>query len=421
MSLKALTFLTAGESHGPQLTILIQNMPAGLPLQPDDINEQLTRRQGGHGRGGRMKIEKDRVQIVGGVRHGLTMGGPIAMVVPNLDWANWTERMSVEPPSAGDLDAGGADHHTMGAPSRAAAHVTKLRPGHADLAGAIKYGHDDVRNVLERASSRETASRVAAGAVARRFLAELGVEIRSHTVRIGRVECSVPDAVRADPRGSANPEIAVFWERVAESAVRCADDAASARMIEEIDAARTAGDTLGGVFEVVAYGLPIGLGSFTQWDEKLDGRIGGALMSIPSIKGVEIGDGFAEAARRGSTVHDVIAYDESRGWTRPTNNAGGTEGGVSNGAPVVVRCATKPISTLIKPLDSVDLVSKELSPAHVERSDVCVVPAAGVVGEAMLALVLADAVRQKFGGDSMAEIRENVRSFVTTYAVASGG
>jgi chorismate synthase len=409
MTFKALTFLTAGESHGPQLTIFLQNVPAGLPLPAEAVDRQLSRRQGGHGRGGRMKIEKDRVQFVGGVRHGHTLGSPITMVIPNLDWPNWRARMAVEGPPDPDLAA-----REGPAPGR----VTQLRPGHADLAGAIKYGHDDVRNVLERASSRETASRVAAGAVARVFLEQFGVELRSHTVRIGPIVADVPPDVRRECGGSAHQEIAGFWGRVEASEVRCGDAAAAERMVGEIDAARTAGDTLGGVFEVVAYNLPIGLGSYVQWDEKLDGRLAGAFLSIPSIKGVEIGDGFAEAARRGSTVHDVIDHDARRGWSRRTNNAGGTEGGVSNGAPLVVRCAAKPISTLIKPLPSVDLVTKEESPAHVERSDVCVVPAAGVVGEAMAALVLADAFRQKFGGDSMDEVRRNYEGYVASYRPA---
>jgi chorismate synthase len=415
MGLKALMFVTSGESHGQQLTIFLQGIPAGMPLRAEWVNEQLTRRQGGYGRGGRMKIEKDRVQFVAGVRHGYTMGGPIAMVVPNLDWANWTDRMGVEPASTEDLDRGSADRHTDGFPSRAPSQFTKLRPGHADLAGAVKYGHEDVRNVLERASSRETASRVAAGAVARVFLHQFGVEIRSHTLRIGPVEAETPPQIRGEYSGSTNPEIAAFWEAVEASEVRCADPGASTRMIKEIKAARSAGDTLGGVFEVIAYNVPIGLGSYIQWDEKLDGRLAGALLSIPSIKGVEVGDGFGEATRRGSQVHDVIEYDDRRGWSRRTNNAGGTEGGVTNGAPLVVRCAAKPISTLIKPLPSVDLATKEQSPAHSERSDVCVVPAAGVVGEAMVSLVVADAFRQKFGGDSMSEIRRNYESYVSTY------
>ncbi len=397
MSLRALTFLTAGESHGQQLTIVMQNMPAGLKLSAAAVDEQLRRRQLGYGRGGRQKIEKDRVQFVGGVRHGCTLGSPIAMVIPNLDWANWVGRMDVAPPA------------------EATPKVTKLRPGHADLAGVVKYGHDDVRNVLERASARETAARVAAGAVARVFLEQFGIELRSHTLSIGPIQASTPDSLRRESSGSAHVEIADFWALVEGSDVRCGDGEAAERMVAEIQRTRTAGDTLGGVFEVIAYNAPIGLGSYSQWDAKLDGRLGAALLSLPSIKGVEVGDGFAEAARRGSQVHDVIEYDLARGWSRQTNNAGGTEGGVTNGAPLVVRCATKPISTLINPLPSVDLATKEAAPAHVERSDVCVVPAAGVVGEAMVALVLADAFREKFGGDSMAEIRCNYNAYVDTY------
>jgi chorismate synthase len=404
MGLKALTYLSAGESHGQQLTIVIQNLPAGLELSAADVNEQLRRRQGGYGRGGRQKIERDQVQFMAGVRHGYTLGSPLAMVVPNLDAPNWVDRMGVEKP------ADPADGSAEPSPK-----VTRLRPGHADLAGAVKYQFDDVRNVLERASARETASRVAAGAVARTFLRHFGIEIRSHTVRIGPIEAEAPQVVRLDSRGSQNPEIASFWERVEASDVRCGDADASEQMIEEIKAARQAQDTLGGVFEVVAYGVPIGLGSHTQWDEKLDGRLASALMSMPSIKGVEIGDGLRQTARRGSTVHDVITYDDQRGWSHATNNAGGTEGGISNGAPIVVRGAAKPISTLIKPLPSVDLVTHEPTPAHFERSDICVIPAAGVVGEAMVALVLADAFRQKFGGDSIAEIEKNYQAYVDTY------
>ena len=404
MGLKTITYLSAGESHGQQLTILIQNLPAGLAISAEDVNEQLRRRQGGYGRGGRQKIERDRVQFVGGVRHGYTMGSPLAMVIPNLDAPNWGDRMSAEKPdpSREDIDD-------------VIARVTRLRPGHADMAGALKYGFDDVRNVLERASARETASRVAAGAVARTLLKHFGIEIRSHTVRIGPICTAAPPLVLRDPAGSKNPDVAAFWEAVDESDVRCADPDAAEQMIEEIKAARTAQDTLGGIFEVVAYGVPIGLGSHTQWDEKLDARLAQALMSMPSVKGVEIGDGLAQTARRGSTVHDVITYQDGTGWAHETNNAGGTEGGITNGAPVVVRGAAKPISTLIKPLPSVDLITHEPTPAHFERSDVCVIPAAGVVGEAMVALVLADAFRQKFGGDSIAEIEKNYESYVSTY------
>ena len=404
MGLKALTFLTAGESHGQQLTIVMQNLPAGLEITAADVDEQLRRRQGGYGRGGRMKIERDKVQFVSGVRHGSTLGSPLAMVIPNLDWPNWVGRMDVEKP----VDPGDGTFEPT-------PKVTRIRPGHADMAGSLKYQFDDVRNILERASARETASRVAAGAVARTFLRHFGVEIRSHTVRIGTVDVAAPEHVLLDPAGSKNPEIAAYWAEVEASDVRCADADASEKMIEEIKAARTAQDTLGGIFEVVAYGLPIGLGSHTQWDEKLDGRLAAAVMSMPSIKGVEIGDGLAQTARRGSMVHDVLLYDDERGWHHQTNNAGGTEGGMTNGAPLVVRGAAKPISTLIKPLPSVAFITHEPTPAHFERSDICVIPAAGVVGEALVALVLADAFRQKFGGDSIAEIEKNYESYVNTY------
>lgn len=400
MTLKALRLQTAGESHGPQCTIILDNIPARLPLRAAQVNEHLTRRQGGYGRGGRMKIEKDQVQFVSGVRYGHTLGSPIAMVISNLDWPNWAGKMDVE------------------TPAEPTAKVTKMRPGHADFTGAVKYSHDDVRNVLERASSRETASRVAAGAVCRVFLEYFGVEIRSHTVRIGPVEAHVPGAVRLDKRGSGNPEIKLFFEAVEASELRCGDAESTDKMIAAIDAARRDGDTLGGVFEVIAYNLPIGLGSFGQWEDRLDGRIVGALGSIPSIKGAEVGEGFAEAARRGSTVHDVITYDDRDGWLHETNNAGGTEGGITNGAPLVARAAAKPIATLMKPLPSTDLATRERSVAHVERSDVCVVPAGGVVGEAMLAIILADAFRQKFGGDSVSEIERNYRSYVATYDAA---
>lgn len=396
MALKALSLLTAGESHGPQLTIILQGIPAGLELLAEDIDPQLARRQRGYGRGGRMKIERDRVQIVGGVRHGRTLGGPIALVVPNLDWPNWQGRMDVAPVA------------------EEVKRVSRLRPGHADLAGMIKYAHEDVRNVLERASARETASRVAAGAVARKFLAHFGISLHSHTLALGPVAAQVPEIIRTTRRGPAEPDVRAFFERVEESEVRCGDRASEAAMIAAIDEARAAGDTLGGIFEVIAYGMPIGLGSYVQWDEKLDGRLAQLLMSIPSVKGVEIGSGFEGARRPGSQVHDPIVYGEE-GWDRRSNNAGGLEGGVSNGQPLVVRAAVKPISTLMRPLPSVNFATREPEPAHVERSDHTVVPAAGVVGEAMLALGLADAFRQKFGGDSMAEVERNFRAFVATY------
>ena len=400
MGLKALQFLTAGESHGQQLTIVMQNLPAGLEVSAADVNEQLRRRQGGYGRGGRMTIEKDEVQFVAGVRHGLTLGSPLAMVIQNKDNPNWK----------GVMDAAMPDD-----PEAAGRRVTQLRPGHADMAGSLKYQFDDTRNVLERASARETASRVAAGAVARIFLRHFGIEIRSHTVRIGPIDVAAPPYVLLDNLGSNNPEIAAFWSEVEASPVRCFDADASERMVEEIKETRKEKDTIGGVFEVVAYNVPIGLGSHTQWDEKIDGRLAGALMSMPSVKAVEIGEGLAQTARRGSTVHDVITYDARDGWSRESNNAGGIEGGMTDGAPVVVRGASKPIATIIKSMRSVDLKTHEPAMSHFERSDICVIPAAGVVGEAMVALVLADAFRQKFGGDSIAEIEKNYESYVNTY------
>ncbi|HEY3059038.1 MAG TPA: chorismate synthase [Chloroflexota bacterium] len=389
MSLGMLRVLTAGESHGPQLTILVQNLPAGLPVLAEDINVDLRRRQLGYGRGGRQQIERDCVEIVAGVRHGRTMGGPVAMVVKNLDWPNWQGRMDVEP---------------VAEPPEP---VTRLRPGHADLAGVVKFGHDDVRNVLERASARETASRVAAGALGKVFLRQFGIEIRSHVLRVGPATAAAPEHLAVTP--SAND---AWWTAVEESQLRTGDVAFAEQATELIKAARTAGDTLGGVFEVIAYGAPIGLGTYAQWDERLDARLAAAVMSIQSIKGVEIGDGFANAGRHGSQAHDVIDYDAAKGWQRPTNRAGGLEGGITNGAPVVVRGAAKPISTLIHPLPSIDYATRERSVAHVERSDVCVLPAAGVVGEAMVAIVLADALRIKFGGDSLEDALTSFRNFL---------
>ena len=389
MSLGYLRVLTAGESHGPQLTIFVQNLPAGLPVLAEDINADLVRRQKGYGRGGRQQIEHDCVQIVAGVRHGRTMGGPVAMVVKNLDWPNWQGRMDVEPVP------------------EPPAPVTKLRPGHADLAGVVKYGHGDVRNVLERASARETASRVAAGALAKVFLRQFGISIRSHVRNIGPEQPTIPEQLSTARDGGEH----AWWTAVEASPVRSGDKEFEQRATELIRATRTAGDTLGGVFEVITYGLPIGLGTYAQWDERLDARLAAAVMSIQSVKGVEIGDGFLNATRHGSQAHDLIDYQPERGWVRPTNHAGGIEGGITNGAPLVVRGAAKPISTLINPLPSVDYATRERSDAHVERSDVCVVPAAGVVGEAMVAIVLADALRLKFGGDSLDDALENFHRY----------
>lgn len=397
MSLGFLRVMTAGESHGPQLTIIVQNLPAGLPVLAEDIDVDLRRRQLGYGRGGRQQIEHDCVEIVAGVRHGVAMGGPIAMVIKNRDFANWQGKMDIapvaEPPPP----------------------VTRLRPGHADLAGVVKYGLDDVRNVLERASARETASRVAAGALAKIYLRQFGIHVRSHVLSVGPLQAAPPAELHTD-RDAAGHE---WWDASEASPMRSADTTFADRAIELVKAARTAGDTLGGVFEVIAYGLPIGLGTYSQWDERLDARIGAGMMSIQSIKGVEIGEGFANAARHGSEAHDVIDYDPEQGWLRPTNRAGGLEGGVTNGAPLVVRAAAKPISTLIHPLPSVDYATRQRDDAHVERSDVCVLPAAGVVGEAMLAIVLADAMRVKFGGDGLNESLTNYRAFLAAQSPTS--
>jgi chorismate synthase len=391
-------FLTAGESHGPALVAIVEGLPAGLPVDRAGIDADLRRRQGGYGRGGRMKIERDRVDLLSGVRHGRTLGSPITLRIENRDWANWRDRMAPDPPDP------------AAAPPE---QVTRVRPGHADLAGALKYGRGDVRDVIERASSRETAARVAVGAVCRQVLGAFGVAIHSHVVSVGGVGYAPearPDAGTAD---------AAFWERVEASQMRCADDALTAAMIARILERKHDGDTCGGLFEVVARGVPVGLGSYSQWDRRLSTRIAAALMSIPSAKGVEIGGGFALADLPGSRVHDVVRYDAAvpGGWHHLTNNAGGIEGGISNGEPIVARVAVKPIPTLAHPLPSADVVTGEnVDVTRYERSDVCVVPAAGVVGEAMLAIALAEAWIEKFGGDSLAEMRRNVEGYLATLA-----
>ncbi|MGB6896862.1 MAG: chorismate synthase [Dehalococcoidia bacterium] len=380
-----LRFLTAGESHGQGLSVIIEGLPAGLPLSEDYIAADLRRRQGGYGRSRRQEIEQDRAQIISGVRHGLTLGSPIALFIQNRDWENWREAMSVEPPEQ--------------PPER----LTHLRPGHADLPGVIKYGYDDVRPILERASARETAARVAVGAACRRLLEEFGVRIHSHSVAIGTVQA----------RLEGEPD----WHAVEASPVRSADAKAEPAMIAAIDRARKAGDSLGGVVEVRASGVPIGLGSHVHWDRRLDGRLAQALMSIHAVKGVEIGGGFALARLRGSRAHDVILpADEwaGRPWRRATNRAGGTEGGMTNGEDIVARAALKPIATLPRALPSADLRTGEGVRAHYERADVCVVPAAGVIAEAMLAIVLAEAALEKFGGDSLVETLRNYRAYLGT-------
>jgi chorismate synthase len=375
-------FVTAGESHGPGLTALVEGLPAGLEVKPEDIDRDLARRQLGHGRGGRMKIEKDRAEVTAGIRHGVTLGSPVALRVENRDYANWEERMNPWP-----VEAEVEEVHLP-------------RPGHADLAGVQKFGHTDVRNVLERASARETAARVAAGALAKVLLRELGVSVFSHVTRIGTVAAPVPDRLRpADFAG------------VDESPVRCLDPSATEAMVAEIDGARRANESLGGVFEVRAFGLVPGLGSHTSWEERLDGRLAQAIMSIQAMKGVGIGDGFALAERVGSQAHDEIFWSEERGYHRETNRAGGLEGGMTTGADLVVRAAMKPLPTLTKPLRSVDMATGEPAPALRERTDSCTVPAAGVVGEAMVALVLALAYREKLGGDHIDDMRAALAAY----------
>jgi chorismate synthase len=380
-----LRWLTAGESHGSGLTVILEGVPAGLGLLAEHIDEDLARRQRGYGRGGRMKIETDRVVITSGVRGGVTLGSPITLTVTNRDHEKWRDSMA-----AGPLP-------------RPPEPLVRPRPGHADLAGGLKYGRDDLRDVLERASARETAARTAAGAVAKRLLAELGVDVFAHVVSIGPVECA---ALRAPPG-----DLAELKRLARESDLACADPDAEVRMREAIREASHAGDTLGGTFEVVATGVPVGLGSHVQWDRRLDGLLAQALMSIQAIKAVEIGEGWANARARGSEVHDPIGYDPvGRRFTRPSNRAGGLEGGITNGEPVVCRAAMKPIATLRRALPSVDVRTKEPSDAAFERSDVCAVAAASVVGEAMVALTLARAALEKLGGDSLGEVVENLRS-----------
>jgi chorismate synthase len=390
-------FLTAGESHGRGLGVIVEGVPAGLTLSADAIAIDLTRRQKGYGRGARQAIEQDRAEIVSGVRHGRTLGSPILLTIQNRDWENWTRIMQVEAPSEAEAAELAAAAEAGNKRARA---VTRVRPGHADLAGALKYDFDDVRNVLERASARETAARVAAGAVARALLAELGIDVWSFTAEVGGVAVDPAACTRSRDETEASP-------------LRCPDPEAEARMIARIDEARSAGDTVGGVFEVVAHGVPLGLGSYVHWDRRLDGALAAAVMSINIVKGVELGLGFEQTRRFGSAVHDVIAGRDATGrWIHRSNNAGGLTGGVSNGEPVVVRGAVKPISTLARPLASADLLTGQpVEQAHYERSDISVVPAAGVVGEAMVMLTLADFALEKLGGDSIGETRDNLERY----------
>ena len=368
-----LRYLTSGESHGKCLVTILEGISSGLPLTPEDINKDLSRRQMGFGRGGRMQIEKDAVEILSGVRGGVTMGGPVALMIPNQDF------------KINELPV-----------------VTKPRPGHADLTGALKYDHKDIRNVLERASARETTSRVAVGAICRKFLGEFGIDLLSHVLQIGTVRAKAQDGI----------PLSELRKKVEASQVRCPDPEAEKKMIEEITKAKEEKDTLGGVFEVIVTGVPVGLGSFVHYDRKLDARLARAILSIQAMKAVEIGEGVKASTLRGSQFHDAIFHDKRKGFYRSSNNSGGIEGGMSSGEPIVVRAFMKPISTLLNPLPSVDIITKQPVEATVERSDVCTVPAAGVIGEAVVAFEVADCFREKFGGDSIAEIRRNYEGYL---------
>jgi len=385
-------FTTAGESHGQGLVIILEGIPAGLPVSEDYIGIHLGRRQKGYGRGGRMLIEQDRAKIISGVRHGETLGSPIGMTVENKDWANWLEAMSIEP--------------LKGEPeSPRTRRITRIRAGHADLPGVMKYGFQDVRNVLERASARETAARVAAGAIAMKLLEEFGMKIHSHVISIGSVDAALVE----DPS-------TIDWEAVEESPVRCADPEAAIKMAAEIDATKEAGDTVGGMCEIIVENVPIGVGSHVSWDKKIDALVAQALMSINAVKSVSIGPGWEVSTQRGSEVQDVIlpVTDPDHPWQRNTNKLGGTEGGMTNGMPLVARFGIKPIPTMVTPLPSVDLDTGEEVLSHFERSDVCQAPPACVVGEAMVALVLAKAFMEKFGGDSISETKRNLKGYLKT-------
>jgi chorismate synthase len=405
-----LRYLTAGESHGRALIGIIEGIPSGLFLSAEDIDKDLKRRQGGYGRGGRMKIESDRAEILSGVRWGKTIGSPITLLIENRDYKNWLEGMSPNPEAEGSIPA-----------------VTKPRPGHADLAGAIKYNHHDMRNILERSSARETAMRVAIGAVARKILSEFNISIGSYVIQIGSVQSS-----KFKVQSSEEKLISIF-KKAEQSSVRCPDEEVSKKMMRLIDKALNDGNSLGGIFEVFATGVPVGLGSHIQWDKRLDGRLAQALMSIQAIKGVEIGLGFEMGKRFGSEVLDEIFYGPPHpplakggrrggnilvgvvaGFYRKTNNAGGIEGGMTNGMPIILRAAMKPIPTLRKPLRSIDILTKKTVKAAYERSDICAVPAAGVIGEAMVALTTADAFLEKFGGDSIAEVKRNYGAYCSS-------
>lgn len=396
-----LEFRTTGESHGKGLMVFIDGLPAGIRVDLNMIQEKLARRQGGYGRGGRMKIEKDRVEVFSGIRNGKTMGSPVGLLIYNKDWKNWQEIMSPE---------GKEDKETLNKEVRVKkdgriknikARVTRPRPGHADLAGMIKYNLFDIRNILERASARETAARTAAGGLIDSFLRYFNIEVISHVLQIGSIRSRSPEV-----------DFTKLKEKVYDSPLHCFDKAKEKEMKKYIDSVKKEGDSLGGVIEVRTTPLPVGLGSHTQWDRRLDGRLAQAIMSIPAIKGVEIGPAFDNAARKGSEVHDEIFYDQKRGYYRTSNRAGGLEGGISNGEPLIIRLAMKPIPTLYKPLNSVDIISKEAFKASIERSDVTAVPAAGVVAEAMCSFVLAQALLEKFAGDHIDDVLANYKNYI---------
>jgi chorismate synthase len=382
-----LRFLTAGESHGPSLTVIVEGLPAGIPIDRELIDRELKRRMGGHGRGGRMRIEDDRVELVGGARFGRTLGSPVSLLIRNRDYANWTSAMDPSAPHPGSKDARS---------------VTRPRPGHADLAGALKYGTHDARDVLERSSARETAARTAAGALAKSLLGEAGIEVTSRTLAVGQVSAGE----------AGKPDFEALLALPDDAPLRVTDPAVQQAMIEEIERARAAGDSVGGVFEVFARGAPPGLGSHVHWDRRLDGRLGGALLSIQAVKAVSVGEGIEGGSRRGSEQHDAIRYDPTkRRFERPTNRAGGVEGGISNGEAICLRAYLKPLATLPRPLESVDLVTKERFEAIRERTDTIPIVAAGVIGEAMVSLILADELLIKFGGDNLEETVRNLDAY----------
>ena len=412
-------YITAGESHGKALIGILEGIPSGLSISAENIDRDLKRRQGGHGRGGRMKIESDHAEILSGVRWGKTIGSPITLLIENKDWANWQEVMSSDNPPIPPFSKGGKGGF-----------VTRPRPGHADLAGAIKYDSHDIRNILERSSARETAMRVALGAIAKKFLSEFNIKVGSHVIQIGKIKVQSSKFIRHGGQSSEKKLLSIF-EKAEKSPVRCPDEEASKKMVKLIDKAVREGNSLGGIFEIFVIGVPVGLGSHIQWDRRIDGRLAQALMSIQAIKGVEVGLGFEMSGRFGSEVMDEIFYAPPHpplakggsrggnipwprilGFYRKTNYAGGIEGGMTNGMAIILRAAMKPIPTQRKPLQSVDIITKETVKAAYERSDICAVPAAGVIGEAMVALTIADAFLDKFCGDSIAEIKRNYNSYI---------